>query len=78
MNVRPTYIILYVYKADFIIFHFELEILLKKLVKLCSYFFEKKILNKKVEYFIFIKKVNIFSNRSSSSSSTKRKLIWND
>ena len=50
-------------KADFRIFCFGLETLLNKLVKLCSCFFRKIILNKTAECFIFIKKVNLFSNR---------------
>ena len=49
-------------KADSRIFYFELETRLNKLVKLCSYFFRKLILNKSVQCFIFIKKVNLFSN----------------
>ena len=50
-------------KADFRFFYFELETLLNKLAKLCSYFFKKRISNKNAECFIFI---NLFSNRPQS------------
>ena len=51
-------------KADLRIFYFKLETLLNKLVKLSSYFFFRKvILNKNAKCFIFIRKVNLFSNR---------------
>ena len=53
-------------KADFRIFYFELKSFLNKLVKLRSYFFQKLFLNSNAECFIFIKKVNLFSNRPTS------------
>ena len=51
-------------KADFRIFYFELESLLNKLVKLCSYFFQKIFSDGNAECFIFIKKANLFPSRA--------------
>ena len=56
-------------KADFRIFYFELETLLNKLVKLCDYFFRKIFLNKNAECLIFIKKVNLLTNRAFTENS---------
>ena len=55
-------------KADFQIFYFELESLLNKLVKPCSFFFffRKIILNKNAECSTFIKKVNLLFNSPES------------
>ena len=56
-------------KAYFRSFYFELETLLNKLVKLCDYFFRKIFLNKNAECLIFIKKVNLLTNRAFTENS---------
>ena len=64
-------------KADFIIFYFELETLLNKLVELCSsFFFRKIILKKNAESIIFVKNVNLFTNRRWYKKRTKGFLVF--
>ena len=52
---------MFVTKADFRIFCFELETVLNKLVKLCSSFFQKNDFEQN-SVFCFIKKVNLVSS----------------
>ena len=65
MNVYPTLLISDVcfQKQILEFFYFESEALLSKLVKLCSYFFQKNNFEQKFRMFYFHQKVNLFSNR---------------